>query len=152
MNLLHRQKVNWADAASNHGRMKSISRQTLANQDHIEFLTKIWKTILVRENTKSSLSCSRLWHIHFWCLNSGVFCFIALYGKNRYWTRNFRKIIFRKFWFVGESIDVPPLKISPDITELTSFSGKDFQNRQCARITRSKSIRYNPTIWYSCPQ
>ena len=51
--------------------------------------------------------------------------------------------------FVGESIDVPQLEIIPDIKELPSFLGKDFENRQCARITRSKSIRYNPIIWYS---
>ena len=48
--------------------------------------------------------------------------------------------------FVDESIDVPPLEIIPDITELPSFLGKDFENRQCARITRSKSIRYNPIL------
>jgi len=53
--------------------------------------------------------------------------------------------------FVDESIDVPPLEIIPEITKLPSFSGKDFY-RQCARITRSKSIRYNTIIWYSCPQ
>ena len=40
MNLSHRQKVNWADAALNHGRMKAIRRQTLARLP-IEFLTKI---------------------------------------------------------------------------------------------------------------
>ena len=53
--------------------------------------------------------------------------------------------------FVGESIDAPQLEIIPDIKELPSFLGKDFENRQCARITMSKSIRYNPIIWYSCP-
>ena len=44
MNLSHRQKVNWADAALNHGRMKAIRRQTLANQDSLlNFLQKFEK-------------------------------------------------------------------------------------------------------------
>jgi len=51
--------------------------------------------------------------------------------------------------FFDESIDVPPLEIIPDMTELPSFLGKDFEDRQCARITRSNSIRlikYLPMI------
>ena len=32
MNLYHQQKVNLADAAPNHGRIKVIRRQTLVNQ------------------------------------------------------------------------------------------------------------------------
>ena len=47
----------------------------------------------------------------------------------------------------GGSIDVPPLEIIPDMTELPSFLGKDFEDRQCARITRSNSIRYNPILF-----
>ena len=37
--------------------------------------------------------------------------------------------------FVGESIDAPQLEIIPDIKELLSFLRKDFENRQCARIS-----------------
>ena len=44
MNLSRRQKVNWADLALNHGRMKAIRRQTLANQDSLlNFLQKFEK-------------------------------------------------------------------------------------------------------------
>ena len=35
MNLYHRQKVNAASAALNHGRMKKIRRETLAHQDSL---------------------------------------------------------------------------------------------------------------------
>ena len=47
--------------------------------------------------------------------------------------------------FVDESIDVPPLENLPDLSELPSFLGKDFGDRQCGRITRSRSSRFNPT-------
>ena len=57
------------------------------------------------------------------------------------WEKSFRKIVQK-----NESIDVPPLEIIPDMTELPSFLGKDFEYRQCARITRSNSIRYNPIL------
>ena len=40
MNLYHRKKVNLADAALNHGRMKCIRRQTIINQE-IEVETEI---------------------------------------------------------------------------------------------------------------
>ena len=55
-----------------------------------------------------------------------------------------RKSFLENSGFFDESIDVPPLEIIPDMTELPSFLGKDFEDRQCARITRSNSIRYNP--------
>ena len=46
--------------------------------------------------------------------------------------------------FVDESIDVPPLENIPDHSELPSFLGKNFGDRQCGRITRSRSSRLNP--------
>ena len=46
--------------------------------------------------------------------------------------------------FVDESIDVPPLENIPDLSELPSFLGKNFGGRQCGRITRSRSSRFNP--------
>ena len=44
---------------------------------------------------------------------------------------------------IDDSMDVPPLEIIPDMCELPSFLGKDFEDRQCGRITRSKSLRHN---------
>ena len=46
--------------------------------------------------------------------------------------------------FIDESIDVPPLEINPDMSELPTFLGKEFGDRQCGRITRSNSVRYYP--------
>ena len=47
--------------------------------------------------------------------------------------------------FIDDSIDVPPLEdIIQDMTELPTFLGKEFGDRQCGRITRSNSVRYNP--------
>ena len=45
MNLYHRQKVNAASAALNHGRMKKIRRETLAHQDSL-FKSESEKTFL----------------------------------------------------------------------------------------------------------
>ena len=43
-----------------------------------------------------------------------------------------------------ESVDIPPLEAIPVICDIPSFLGTDFEDRQCGRITRSKSSRYNP--------
>ena len=46
---------------------------------------------------------------------------------------------------VDESLDTPPpLEIIPNVSDIPSFLGSDFGDRQCGRITRSKSSRYNP--------
>ena len=45
---------------------------------------------------------------------------------------------------IDGSMDVPPLEIIPDMFKLPSFLGRDFKDRQCGRITRSKSLRHNP--------
>ena len=46
--------------------------------------------------------------------------------------------------FIDESIDIPPLENLPNLSEFPSFLGKDFGDRQCGRITRSRSSRFNP--------
>ena len=98
MHLYHQQKVNLADAALNHGRMRTIRRQTLVHQDSL--------------------------------LNS---------------LKEFEKPFLENSSFIDNSIDVPPLEdILPNMTELPSFLGKEFGDRQCGRITRSNSVRYYP--------
>ena len=52
--------------------------------------------------------------------------------------------IHSSFWHRCSSIDVPPLENLPDLSEFPSFLGKYFGDRQCGRITRSRSSRFNP--------
>ena len=124
--------------------MKSIRRQTLANQDNVlnslQKFEKFSRSEKIQNLHNHILDCGTYTSDvctpeYFAVLN--IFCI---------------KYFLENSGFVDESIDVPQLEIIPDITKLPSFLGKDFENRQCARITRSKSIRYNPIIWYSCPQ
>ena len=59
--------------------------------------------------------------------------------------KEFEKPFLENSSFIDNSIDVPPLEdILPNMTELPSFLGKEFGDRQCGRITRSNSVRYNP--------
>ena len=147
MNLFHQQKVNLADAALNHGRMKTIRRQTLANQDSL--LNSLQKFEKLSELQK-------IQNLHYHVLDCGTytsdvctpeyFAVLPLMEEIVVEPEISEKSFLENSGFADESIDVPPLEIIPDITELPSFLGKDFENRQCARITRSKSIRYNPIL------
>ena len=171
MNLFHRKKVNYADAALNHDRMKSIRRQTLVNQDSL--LNSLKKFEKISESQK-------IQNLHYHVLDCGTctsdvctpeyFDVLPLVEvMEEIVVEVMEEIVVEEIvveeivvevmeeivvepeiseksflensGFFDESIDVPPLKIIPDMTELPSFLGKDFEDRQCALITRSNSIR-----------
>ena len=51
--------------------------------------------------------------------------------------------------FLDSSTNIPPLESVPEVSELPSFLGADFGNREgqkSHRITRSKSARFNPIL------
>ena len=69
---------------------------------------------------------------------------IAILNILMFYFDDFEKSFLENSSFIDESIDVPPLENLPDLSEFPSFLGKDFGDRQCGRITRSRSSRFNP--------
>jgi len=145
MNLYHRKKVNLADAALNHGRMKCIRRQTIINQGSLSKSMKDFE----------KLSESRkLQNLHYHVLDCGTytsehcdpqyFDVLPLMEEIEIEPEISEKSFLENSSFIDESIDVPPLENLPDLSEFPSFLGKDFGDRQCGRITRSRSSRFNP--------
>ena len=146
MHLYHQQKVNLADADLNHGRMRTIRRQTLVHQDSL--LNSL------KEFEKLSES-DKIQNLHYHVLDCGTytsescdpqfFSVLPLMEEIDIEPELSEKPFLENSSFIDNSIDVPPLEdILPNMTELPSFLGKEFGDRQCGRITRSNSVRYNP--------
>ena len=122
---VHRQKVNLADAALNHGGMKSIRRQTLANQDSV--LNSLQKFEKLSKSEK-------IQNLHNHILDCGTytsdvctpeyFAVLLLTEEIVIEPEISEKSFLENSGFVDESIDVPQLEIIPDITELPSFLEK----------------------------
>ena len=111
-----------ADAALNHGGMKSIRRQTLANQDSV--LNSLQKFEKLSKSEK-------IQNLHNHIPDCGTYtsdiCTPEYFAvcplrKKSLLNQKFQKNLFlENSGFVDESIDVPQSEIIPDITELPSL-------------------------------
>ena len=135
-----------ADAALNHDRMRAIRRQTLVHQDSL--LNSL------KEFEKFSDS-DKIQNLHYHVLDCGTytsefcdpqfFSVLLLLEEIDMEPELSEKPFSENSSFIDNSIDIPPVKdILPNMTELPTFLGKEFDDRQCGRITRSNSVRYNP--------
>ena len=48
--------------------------------------------------------------------------------------------------FLDDTDSIPDLELVPEMTEIPSFLGTEYQARHCSRVTRSENVRYHPFI------
>ena len=140
MNLYHRQKVNAASAALNHGRMKKIRRETLAHQD------SLFKSL---KDFESLSEHNKLKNLKYHLLDCGTytsdvcdpkyFDILPVLDEIEIEPLSETILIPEKSFLDSTLDDISPLEVIPESTELPSFLGTDFgarQSQKSGRITR----------------